>query len=115
MNSIVKDYTNLSGLILYDKLTQNGLARNYFYTVTGSSNINIALNTLADPVITYDINKVNISGLSNYYDKTEIVSKLTDVVYDYAMPYAHKLCNRAVTGDVVNIFFKVLLAHLILI
>ena len=81
---------------IYEKLTQTGLARNYFHTATGSGNTNAELNTAVNSVVTYDINKVNISGLSNYYDKTDIVANLTDVVYDYAIPNAYNIFDRAV-------------------
>ena len=64
---------------IYDKVSVSGAPRCAFYYITGSSNLNVSKNSLTT-TFTYDINKVNISGLSNYYDKTYINTNYYDRV-----------------------------------
>lgn len=65
---VVYDYINNSGLKLYDKMMNASQPRNHFYAITGSSNLSIIRTTLVNS-INFNINKLNVSCLSNYCDK----------------------------------------------
>lgn len=69
--SVVYDYTNLSGLTIYDKLLNGSQPRNYVYVITASSNLNLSRICLTN-TISCDIYKFNSSGVSNCYDKINI-------------------------------------------
>ena len=53
INSCVYDYLNLSGVPLYSMLMLNALANNYFYTVTGGTNLNFTADAINN-VIKHD-------------------------------------------------------------
>ena len=44
---------------------------NYFYNITGSNNLTITTSTI-NKTMPLDINKFNISGLSNYYNREQV-------------------------------------------
>lgn len=71
--SVVYDYTTFSGFRSYDKYINAGQPRNTFFGITGSSDLNISRNSL-DNLISRALNKLQIRGLSNYYDKGDSVS-----------------------------------------
>ena len=59
----------MAGLKLFNNAIKNGYLWNNFKTLTCTSNLNLTEN-ITDQTIIFDIDKTNISGLSNYYDKS---------------------------------------------
>ena len=59
----------------YDRILVSGAPRCPFYSITGSTDLTISKDVTIY-TYTYDINKLNISGLSNYYQKDEAQEKI---------------------------------------
>ena len=59
----------INGYKLFNRATAGDQVYNNFLGITGSSNINLTRNNTIN-LFSMDLNKLNISGLTNYYDKT---------------------------------------------
>lgn len=70
-SNVVYNYTVTGYTEIYDKRVANGAPRAYIYFITRSSNLNVTKNS-THTNFTDDMNKLNIYGLSNDYEKTYV-------------------------------------------
>lgn len=78
LTDVAYEHANITaGHRFYDKLINGNLVRNYFYAITGSSNLTLNRNN-TNLVTTADVNKVKLSVLTNSFDSTFITTNYFD-------------------------------------